>query len=66
MHNLTLAQCKVRRRPATEAEDKGLILLRRVGLTAHADKYPAQLTGGQQQRVAIARAGDGADRHAVQ
>jgi polar amino acid transport system ATP-binding protein len=31
-------------------------LLRRVGLLAKADSYPAQLSGGQQQRVAIARA----------
>jgi len=30
--------------------------LRRVGLTEHAHKHPAQLSGGQQQRVAIARA----------
>jgi general L-amino acid transport system ATP-binding protein len=30
--------------------------LRRVGLTEHAHKRPAQLSGGQQQRVAIARA----------
>jgi ABC-type polar amino acid transport system ATPase subunit len=29
--------------------------LRRVGLTDHAHKHPAQLSGGQQQRVAIAR-----------
>lgn len=31
-------------------------LLDAVGLTAHADKRPAQLSGGQRQRVAIARA----------
>lgn len=30
--------------------------LERVGLKAHAGKYPGQLSGGQQQRVAIARA----------
>jgi glutamate/aspartate transport system ATP-binding protein len=32
------------------------VLLARVGLSEHADKYPGQLSGGQQQRVAIARA----------
>lgn len=31
-------------------------LLDAVGLSAHADKRPAQLSGGQRQRVAIARA----------
>lgn len=32
------------------------LLLRRVGMEAKAESYPAQLSGGQQQRVAIARA----------
>jgi len=31
-------------------------MLAKVGLGAHASKYPHQLSGGQQQRVAIARA----------
>ena len=31
-------------------------MLDRVGLKAHAHKFPGQLSGGQQQRVAIARA----------
>lgn len=30
-------------------------ILSRVGLTAHADKKPAELSGGQRQRVALAR-----------
>ena len=30
-------------------------LIEQVGLSDHADKYPAKLSGGQQQRVAIAR-----------
>src|SRR3954451_6348137 len=34
----------------------GLDLLGRVGLGARMDKYPAQLSGGEQQRVALARA----------
>ena len=54
--NLTLAQVEVLRRPESEALEKGLKLLDRVGLLAHKDKFPGQLSGGQQQRVAIARA----------
>ena len=54
--NLTIAQMKVLGRSKEEATDKGLKLLDRVGLKAHAHKYPGQLSGGQQQRVAIARA----------
>jgi glutamate/aspartate transport system ATP-binding protein len=53
---LTLAQCRVLGRSREEAAAKGLALLERVGLKAHADKHPGQLSGGQQQRVAIARA----------
>jgi glutamate/aspartate transport system ATP-binding protein len=54
--NLTLAQAKVLSRSQEEALERGLKLLDRVGLKAHAHKYPGELSGGQQQRVAIARA----------
>ena len=54
--NLAIAQIKVLKRNRDEAVDKGLKLLDRVGLKAHAHKFPGQLSGGQQQRVAIARA----------
>ena len=54
--NLTLAQIHVLGRGRDEATTKGLALLERVGLKAHAAKQPGQLSGGQQQRVAIARA----------
>ncbi|NMG46213.1 ATP-binding cassette domain-containing protein [Aromatoleum toluvorans] len=54
--NLTLAQVKVLKRDKDEAAEKGLYFLDRVGLKAHAHKFPGQLSGGQQQRVAIARA----------
>jgi glutamate/aspartate transport system ATP-binding protein len=54
--NLALAQRKVLGRGRDEAEATGLKLLERVGLKAHAHKFPGQLSGGQQQRVAIARA----------
>lgn len=39
-----------------EAEERGLELLRCLGLENRADHRPARLSGGEQQRVAIARA----------
>jgi len=54
--NLTLAQIQVLGRNKTDATQRGLKMLDRVGLSAHKDKFPGQLSGGQQQRVAIARA----------
>ena len=54
--NLAVAQVKVLGRSKEESAEKGLKLLDRVGLKAHAHKHPGQLSGGQQQRVAIARA----------
>ncbi|MEU9861372.1 amino acid ABC transporter ATP-binding protein [Streptomyces sp. NPDC047971] len=56
LDNVSLAQVKVRRRRKEEADRRSRELLDRVGLAAHAGKFPAQLSGGQQQRVAIARA----------
>jgi putative ABC transport system ATP-binding protein len=38
------------------ARDQARVTLDRVGLAAAANKFPAQLSGGEQQRVAIARA----------
>ncbi|MCB1906308.1 MAG: amino acid ABC transporter ATP-binding protein [Rhodocyclaceae bacterium] len=54
--NLSIAQIKVLGRRREEAVERGLKMLDRVGLKAHAAKFPGQLSGGQQQRVAIARA----------
>ena len=42
--------------PESEATDKGLALLDKVGLSDKKDVYPHMLSGGQKQRVAIARA----------
>jgi len=46
----------LRGRPAAERRQIVARYLDLVGLGAHADKYPAQLSGGMKQRVAIARA----------
>jgi len=41
--------------PVPERASRIAKVLETVGLTAHADKFPAQLSGGMQQRVQIAR-----------
>jgi polar amino acid transport system ATP-binding protein len=56
LENLTLAQCRVRKRSKKVAEEKARMLLRKVGIHDKADDFPSRLSGGQQQRVAIARA----------
>jgi ABC-type polar amino acid transport system, ATPase component len=56
LENVTLGPIKVRKVPREKAERRAMELLERVGIAAHASKYPAQLSGGQQQRSAIARA----------
>ncbi|WP_433183794.1 amino acid ABC transporter ATP-binding protein [Actinoallomurus sp. CA-150999] len=56
LQNVTLGPIKVRKADKTEAEQRAMELLERVGIASQAEKYPAQLSGGQQQRAAIARA----------
>ncbi|OCA82141.1 amino acid ABC transporter ATP-binding protein [Pseudobacillus wudalianchiensis] len=56
IENIMLAPMKVRNISAQEAKEKGLELLRKVGLEEKANVYPDSLSGGQKQRVAIARA----------
>ena len=46
----------IRRLPRRERRDVAAHYLAMVGLEAHADKFPGQLSGGMKQRVAIARA----------
>lgn len=56
LENITEGPVQVQGRKWEDARAEAIELLRRVGLAAKADAYPAQLSGGQQQRVAIARA----------
>ncbi len=56
LENITLAPIKVQKKKRDEAEHEALVLLTQMGIESHAQKYPSQLSGGEQQRVAIARA----------
>ena len=54
--NVIEAPCGVRGVRRSEAVEKGMELLGKVGLAHKAHSLPRELSGGQQQRVAIARA----------
>ena len=54
--NVMLAQRKVLKRSAEEAERVAIARLEEVGLGERVDYKPSELSGGQQQHVAIARA----------
>ena len=56
LDNVMAAPLHVQRRPRREVEPEARELLRKVGLAARADAFPARLSGGQKQRVGIARA----------
>ncbi len=56
LENITLAPVHVQKRRPIEAKEYGMYLLNQMGIDSHANKYPSQLSGGEQQRVAIVRA----------
>jgi amino acid ABC transporter ATP-binding protein, PAAT family (TC 3.A.1.3.-) len=56
LQNVTLGPIHVKKMKKSEAIERAMELLSRVGIAEQAEKYPGQLSGGQQQRVAIARA----------
>ena len=56
LQNVCLAPIKVLGLSKELAEERGIALLKRIGLDDKAKEYPDRLSGGQQQRVAIVRA----------
>ena len=56
LDNVAIALRKVKKMHRSEAKDRALAELERVGLGDKIDLYPAELSGGQKQRVSIARA----------
>ena len=55
LENLTIGPVRLLAKPPGEATNRGLELLRMVGLAEKAHSFPDELSGGQKQRVAIAR-----------
>ncbi len=56
LKNVMFAPVELKIMSKTEAQERAIQLLERVGLSDKASNYPHELSGGQQQRVAIARA----------
>ncbi len=56
LQNITLAPTTLKLQSKSEAEEKAMALLGRIGLADKAKAYPAMLSGGQKQRIAIVRA----------
>ena len=56
LRNITIGLTVVKKMSQKEADEKGLEILKQIGLLDKKDEYPSSLSGGQQQRVAIGRA----------
>ncbi len=56
LDNVTLGLRKLKGMSRVEANERAMIELARLDMSASADKFPGQLSGGQKQRVALARA----------
>ncbi|CBH21725.1 polar amino acid transport system ATP-binding protein [Acetoanaerobium noterae] len=56
LENITMAPILLKKYSTEEANEIGLALLERIGLSDKKNEFPSKLSGGQKQRVAIARA----------
>ena len=56
LENVMEGLVTARKVPKSDAKDRAIMALEKVGLKDKADFYPSSLSGGQQQRVGIARA----------
>lgn len=56
LENILLPMDYSKKIPKNQRQERAKILLDKVGILNHADKFPSELSGGEQQRVAIARA----------
>jgi len=56
LHNVQIGLVQVKGLSRSEARDRAVLELDRVGLKDYMNQYPAELSGGQKQRVSIARA----------
>lgn len=56
LENIIEAPVHVNRMPKAAAERMAMGLLAKLGIEQHREKYPEELSGGEQQRVAILRA----------
>lgn len=56
LRHITIGLTVVKKMSQKEADEKGLEILKQIGLLDKKDEYPSSLSGGQQQRVAIGRA----------
>ena len=56
LENLVLSPIKTMNMSKSDAEEKALTLLNKLGLDKQVNSYPISLSGGQKQRVALARA----------
>ena len=56
LENIIMAPVQLKKMTRSQAKQKAMELLERIGLADKADTYPNMLSGGQKQRIAIVRA----------